>query len=110
MKLRTLLTLIAAFAVLAPNAAFAIDLSTAKSQGLVGERHDGLIGPVTPPGSGEVQALVAQTNAGRLDLYKKQAQQEGVTLDQYQAVAGSNLIQRTPSGQYVNTGGGWTKK
>lgn len=90
--------------------AFALDLADAKSQGLVGEKADGLVGIVKPPGDATVQALVSQTNAGRLELYRQQATQTNVSLPQYQAVAGGNLISRTPSGQYVNTGSGWTKK
>lgn len=39
------------FAIAAPTGAFALDLDTARAQGLVGERYDGLIGPVQGGGS-----------------------------------------------------------
>lgn len=105
--IRTALTLLLVAGI--STAAFALDLSEAKTKGLVGEQANGLVGAVSG-GDAAVSALIKQTNDGRLQLYREQAANQGVSLEQYQAVAGGNLISRTPAGQYVNTGGGWTKK
>ena len=95
---------------LIPLAAQAMTLADAKQQGLVGEKSDGLVAAVRPPVPADVQAVITETNNGRLALYREQAAAQGVSLPQYQAVAGAKLISMTPSGQYVNTGSGWQKK
>ncbi len=89
-----------------------IDLATAKAQGLVGERPDGLIGIVDPSAaSAEVKALVESTNEERRKKYAAIAAKNGTTIDKVQAVAGAGLIKRTPPGQYVTTASGtWIKK
>lgn len=87
----------------------ALTLDTAKSQGLVGERPDGLIGAVkaTP----EATALVAATNAERMERYKDIAAKNGTAVSQVQALAGKKLTDQTPEGEYVmSAGGGWQKK
>lgn len=95
---------------LIPLAAQAMTLADAKQQGLVGEKADGLVAAVRPPAPADVQALIVETNNGRLALYREQAAAQGVTLSQYQAVAGAKLIAMTPAGQFVNTGSGWQRK
>lgn len=106
-KIRTTALVLALSLVALP--AWALDLTQAKSQGLVGERADGLIGAVSGA-SADVQKLITDTNNGRLDIYRQQARSQGVSLEQYQAIAGKSLIERTPAGQFVNTGGNWVKK
>lgn len=94
---------------LAPSA-FALDLNTAKAQGLVGERPDGMLGVVGAP-TADVQALVADVNARRLTLFRKVAADKGQPLATVQAVSGEEFIARTPPGQYVmNASGAWVKK
>lgn len=88
----------------------AMDLAGAKAQGLVGERPDGLVGIVSPPGAPELQAMVEGINAGRLQTYRDIAAKQGTPLAQVQALAGQSLISKTVSGQYVMTpAGGWKK-
>lgn len=90
-------------------AAHALDLDQARSQGLVGERYDGLIGPVQ--GGGEVEALVARINAQRMDEYRRIAQQNGVPIQAVQKMAGERLVNGAASGTFVMTPSGqWQRK
>lgn len=88
----------------------AISLDSAKSQGLVGERPDGLLGIVSTA-TPDVQALVNNTNTERLSKYQGVAAKNGTPLEQVQALAGKKLIENTASGHFImNAGGGWQKK
>ena len=88
----------------------ALTLDSAKAQGLVGERPDGLLGIVSQA-SPDVSTLVSTTNTERLEKYKSIAQKNGTALPQVQALAGKNLIERTAPGQYfMNAAGVWQKK
>lgn len=84
-------------------------LAGAKQAGQVGERPDGLVG-VVPGAPAAAQALAEQVNAQRLQRYRGIAASNGTSVDKVQAVAGQQLIDRTPSGQYVLSGGRWVKK
>lgn len=87
------------------------DLTAAKSQGLVGERPDGLVGFVADQVPADVRAMVERINAERKAQYQEVAQRTGQKLAQVQAVAGDRLVQATPSGQFVmNAAGRWVKK
>ncbi|MGB5444704.1 MAG: YdbL family protein [Psychromonas sp.] len=89
--------------------AFALDLSDAKQQGLVGERADGLLGVVKA--SQEVNKLVDTINTQRIELYKGIAKKNGMTLDQVSVLAGEKAISKTPRGEYIqNSAGKWEKK
>jgi len=85
-------------------------LAAAKTAGQAGERPDGLVGavPGAPP---LVETLVSEVNAQRLARYKQIAQSNGTALDKVQAVAGQQLVERTPAGQFVMTPAGqWQRK
>lgn len=113
MKIKRFLTLILTLFALtaAAPAAFALDLGDAKTQGLVGERGDGLLGIVAPPGSAELQTLVTQVNDGRMQSYRDIAAKQGAPIQSVQSVAGKTLIDKTPSGQYIlSPSGQWVKK
>jgi uncharacterized protein len=88
--------------------AFALDLGSAKSQGLVGETSSGYIAAVKP--SGEVNALVADINKQRKAHYQKIAGKNNISLQAVEVRAGQKAIGKTPSGQYINPGSGWQKK
>lgn len=103
-----LLALMALLGVSAPVVA-QDPLAGAKQAGQVGERPDGLVGTV-PGAPAAVQALVDQVNAQRLERYRGIAASNGTSVDKVQAVAGQQLIDRTPAGQYVLSGGRWVKK
>jgi uncharacterized protein YdbL (DUF1318 family) len=84
-------------------------LEAAKQSGLIGERPDGLVVTGTVPA--EVRALVEQVNAQRLQRYSQVARTNGASVDSVQAVAGRQLIDRSPAGQYVLLDSGkWVRK
>jgi len=88
--------------------ALALDLDEAKSAGLVGETNTGYLGAVKP--SAEVDALVANINAQRKVHYQDIATKNGISLEAVEARAGLKAIEKTATGDYVNTGSGWQKK
>ena len=88
--------------------AFALSLQDAKAQGLVGEKNDGYLG-VVKDGPG-VAALVSEINGKRKQFYQETAAKTKASVSSVEQVAGTRAISETPSGQMVNTGGGWTKK
>ncbi len=88
--------------------AFALDLQTAKAQGLVGETATGYLAPIkaTP----EVQQLVNTINSKRKKAYQQIAQRNGTQLSAVEQLAGQKAIEKTPPGQFVNSNGSWQKK
>ncbi|WP_415224925.1 YdbL family protein [Psychromonas sp.] len=89
--------------------AFALELSDAKEQGVIGEQTNGLLGVVSV--SQEVSDLVKEINAKRLVKYKQIAEKNGMTLDQVLVLAGEKTIKKTPAGQYIqNATGQWVVK
>lgn len=111
--MRRFLTCLALMAMLglgmAAPAAAQDPLAGAKQAGQVGERPDGLVG-VVPGAPANVQTLAEQVNAQRLQRYRDIAASNGTSVDKVQTVAGQQLIDRTPPGQYVLSGGRWVKK
>ncbi len=88
--------------------AFALDLSEAKSSGLVGETNTGYIAAIKP--STEVDALVADINSQRKVYYQKIANENGISLQAVEVRAGLKAIEKTPPGETINTGTGWQIK
>ena len=88
--------------------AMALDLQTAKAQGLVGETATGYLAPVksTP----EVQKLVNDINSKRKQHYQQIAQRNKTQLNAVEQLAGKKAIEKTPPGQFVNVNGSWKKK
>lgn len=108
--MKNVLLTLAVLALTTTMALAGMTLESAKQQGLVGERPDGLVGAVTTPSS-DVAALVAETNAKRIEKYQAIAAKNGTAPDQVQALAGKNLVAQTPAGQYImNASGGWQLK
>lgn len=106
-----IMALLVAVALLgASSSAFALDLQSAKAQGLVGEQADGYLGIPNGPGSDEVQKLVADINLKRRAHYQEIATGNGTTLDAVEALAGQKLVQSAKSGEYVRgTDNVWIK-
>ncbi|MCV6576002.1 MAG: YdbL family protein, partial [Cohaesibacter sp.] len=65
--------------------ALALDLGSAKAQGLVGEQRDGLLGVVKTPASAEVKSLVASINKKRKAKFAATAGKTGGTVAQVAA-------------------------
>ena len=94
----------------APSYAQAL-LEAAKQSGLIGERPDGLVGFVAGSIPADVRTMVDQINAQRMRRYNQVAQTNGAPIDNVQAVAGRQLMDRTPAGQYVlSASGQWIRK
>jgi uncharacterized protein YdbL (DUF1318 family) len=87
---------------------FALDLQTAKAQGLVGETLTGYLAPVksTP----EAQQLVKTINKKRKAHYADIAKRNGTSLQAVEQLAGKKAIDKTPVGQFIKAGGSWRKK
>lgn len=107
---KTILTAMALFFILTITClpVFALDLQTAKQQGLVGETISGYIKPVksTP----KVKQLVIDINNKRKEQYKNIAVKRGVPLSTVEQMAGKKAIEKTPPGQYIKANGKWIKK
>lgn len=102
----TLLT----FVLLVPSA-FAITLQEAKSQGLVGEQRDGYVGFVVDNPPSEVAQLVTEVNNERRQRYQQIAQENGITVQQVQALAYQQAVEATQAGHYLqNASGAWVRK
>ncbi|MCW2243328.1 YdbL family protein [Azospirillum canadense] len=84
-------------------------LADAKAAGQIGERPDGLVGAVTGAPASAAQ-LADQVNAQRMARYQDIAKSNGTSVDKVQALAGQQLIERTPAGLYVLSAGRWVRK
>ena len=90
--------------------AFSAELDQAKSAGLVGERADGYLGLVNEDAPADVVNLVQDVNDKRRAEYRRIASGNDLTLEQVQALAGKKAIERTASGGWILTNGGWQRK
>jgi uncharacterized protein YdbL (DUF1318 family) len=103
---RTLSALILSLLMALP--AFALDLHDAKYQGLVGETISGYLAAVQP--SSDVTALIDNINQQRKAYYQKIADNNNISLEAVEVRAGHKAIDKTPAGEFINTGAGWQKK
>lgn len=91
--------------------AWAIDIRTAKAEGLVGEATTGLIEAVHKPASAEVRALIADVNSKRKMQFKRTAEKTGTSVAQVANRFYELAVQKTASGNYYqDTNGRWKKK
>lgn len=89
--------------------AWALNLDTAKSQGLVGEKASGYLGAIQT--NSEVMELVSNVNKKRQQAYQRIAAKNGTSLQQVEQVAGKKVIEKTVTGNYIqNANGKWVKK
>ena len=88
--------------------AMAMDLQSAKAQGLVGETATGYLAPVKA--SPEVQKLVNNINAKRKQHYQKISTRNKTSLGAVEQLAGKKAMKKTPPGQFVQVNGAWKKK
>jgi uncharacterized protein len=93
------------------TSALAVDLATAKSQGLVGEGKDGYLGYVVRPPSSEVKSLVLDVNAKRKNIFSKTAKKNKLSPRQVAGRFYERAVGQTKSGHYYqSSSGGWVKK
>ncbi len=115
-KIRKSLVTMAIFFILVITSlpVFALDLQTAKKQGLVGETTSGYIKPVQSikpiAPTLEVEQLVREINNKRKELYSNIAEKRGVSLHTVEQMAGKKAIEKTLPGQYVKINDKWIQK
>jgi uncharacterized protein YdbL (DUF1318 family) len=90
--------------------AFAMDLATAKKEGLIGEQSDGLVGVVFSNPTPEILALVESTNKGRMAVYQDMANKQGLTLLQIREIATIKILEKELPGNYIRINGEWAVK
>lgn len=103
-------TLICALLLGFGSAAYAIGIDEAKQAGLVGETMEGYIAAVADSPSAEVAALVEEVNARRREEYRRIAEQNGITVEQVEALAAKKAIEKTRPGGWVRVNGTWRQK
>lgn len=117
MKMKsTLFSLLAAAAIIFSmtgiqiGTAWSADLRQAKEAGQIGEQPDGYLGIVGSVPA-DVRALVSDINQKRRDAYQGIARDNGTTLKAVEIMAGQKAIDKTPSGQFIQSSSGqWIKK
>lgn len=103
-----LATLLLAFAF---QSAWALDLHSAKDQGLVGEANTGYLAAVGGPPSAEVKALISDVNRKRKAEFQRTAEKTGATLEQVRFRFWELAVERTqPGNYYQDQQGSWKKK
>jgi hypothetical protein len=101
--------LVALLCVVTPAAA--LDIKTAKEQGLVGEKLSGYIGAVSASPSSEVIKLVAEINKKRRAQYQSIAKKNGTKLLVVEELAAKKAFSKSPAGSYIQKpDGSWRKK
>jgi uncharacterized protein YdbL (DUF1318 family) len=87
-------------------------VDAAKAAGIVGEQADGFLGFVTAAADPAIKAAVAETNAGRAELYSQAGAKNGVTPAAAGAAAFESVVRGKlrPGDYYRPAGGGWTRK
>ncbi len=98
---RTIKMLLLSVGLLVSAVAFAIDVDSAKRQGLIGERVDGYLGVVVQSAASEVNALVREINAKRQAEYDRIAKANGITRQAVEMLAGKKTIAKTRPGGWI---------
>ena len=112
LKIKSLLSgLLLALAMVFSAPAMADALDDARAAGLVGERPDGLVSPVSPSAPANIQSLVQSVNAQRMEKYQQISSQKGVPVEQVGAIAGEKIISKLKPGyKYMDASGNWVTK
>lgn len=93
------------------QSAWALSLSDAKAQGLIGERSNGYLGIVVSKPSPAIRVLVEDINRKRRAAYQGRAQKAGVNLKVIELRIGERLRDRASAGQFVqDSSGQWRQK
>ena len=81
--------------------------SAARSEGKVGEKVDGYLGFVTPPGP-ELKKTIEDINIRRCAVYAEKAKTANATIEEYALTSGCLLISHTTPGEkYQAPDGTW---
>ena len=83
-------------------------LGQAKASGQVGEKPNGYLGVIAPGGqAAEIARLI---NEARRAEYQQVAKKNAIPLGDVEALAGKKAMDKTPAGQFIQSGGQWVKK
>ena len=86
--------------------ALAMDLHQARSSGMVGEKADGYVTVLKP--AAEVNTLVAEVNAKRLEEYTRISKQNGQPVDVVAKLAAQQIVGGLEAGaKYQDASGSW---
>lgn len=107
--MKTLAAIFITWLLLAAQPAHALDLQTAKDQGLVGETPAGYLEAVKQP-SAEVKALIDSINSQRREKYQEIAARNKTSLEAVELLAGKKAIEKSSPGSYIKIGDSWQKK
>lgn len=88
--------------------AMALELHEARSKGMIGEKLDGYVAPISS--APEAAALAAQVNAKRKEEYTRISKQNGQPVDVVAKLAAPEIIQGLEPGAMVqDASGNWKK-
>ena len=91
------------------SSVWAIDLKSAKNQGMVGETPSGYLAVVK--NTADARTLVAKINNARRNHYQSIASRNGTSLQVVEILAGKKAIAKAASGHYVKSASGsWVRK
>ena len=90
--------------------ALASNLSSAKEQGLIGEKPDGYLGLVKENVSEEIKKLVVDVNKKRKAVYLGIAKKQKLELAEIELISGKKNFQKTEKGNMLLVDGKWIKK
>ena len=104
------ISLFALFILAAPFS-FALDLSEAKSKGLVGETINGYLASPKGKPNDAVAALIKDINAKRKAKYQEVAKKVGKPISVIETLAGEKAQAKTSAGNYIQSSDGkWVKR
>ncbi|MFT7561696.1 MAG: hypothetical protein ACI93R_003625 [Flavobacteriales bacterium] len=111
MKLQFILTSIFVVALSFTQSAFAIDLQSAKNQGLVGEMNTGYLGSPSGSASTEVTSLIRDINTKRKEKFQELANTQGISVNQVSKIFSEKAANKTKPGHYIQSiDGTWSKR
>jgi len=88
---------------------WALDLDSAKQQGLIGEQMNGYLGLVDT-GNSAAATLIRNINRKRKSHYQGIANKQNTALDNIEKIAGEKLSLRAKAaGQYYQSNSGWER-
>ena len=90
------------------QSAMAMDLKSAKAQGLAGETATGYLAAIKA--GPEVQKLVDTINAKRKQHYQQISTRNKTSMAAVEQLAGKKAMAKTPAGQFIQVNGAWKKK
>jgi uncharacterized protein YdbL (DUF1318 family) len=111
-KIKSLLGgLLMALAMMFTAPALADSLDEARAAGLVGERPDGYVAPVSGSAPADIMSLIQSVNSQRKQKYQQIANEKGVPVEQVAALTAEKIIAKLkPGWYYMNASGQWVQK